>query len=122
MKETLNLDFCDITFYDSYFIIVMKEGVNITDKHNEVLANISKTYYADRSFVYISIRVNSYSVDPKIYHKIGKIDNLMGFAVVSDNYRIKENIKIEQLFFNKPIKLFETKDEAIEWANSIIKN
>jgi len=39
----------------------------------------------NEAFVYITHRVNSYSVDPTIYISVSKIENLVGFAVVFIN-------------------------------------
>lgn len=107
--------------YDNYLVVVMKEGVNITPKHNNVLVEVTKNHFSDKPFVYITHRINSYSVDPKIYLETSKIKNLKGFAVVSSNYKAKVNAQIEQMFFNKPFEIFTKLDEAIRWANELIK-
>lgn len=121
MKETLTFDFCDMTIYDNYIVVVMKEGVNITPKHNDVLVQVTESYFSDKFFVYITHRVNSYSVDPKIYYETVKIENLKGFAVVSNNYQAKINAQIEQMFFTKPFEIFSNLDEAFNWADEIMK-
>lgn len=119
MTETLSFDFCDISIFDNYLIVVMKEGVNITPDYNAILENITKKYFSKTSFVYITNRVNSYSVDPKIYYETAKIENLKGFAVVASNYQAKINAEIEKMFFNKPFKLFDSVENAIHWAKEI---
>ncbi|EDP70608.1 hypothetical protein FBALC1_07613 [Flavobacteriales bacterium ALC-1] len=121
MKETLTFDFCDMTIHENYVVVVIKEGVNITPKHNNVLVEVTNTYFLDKPFVYITHRVNSYSVDPKIYFETAKIKNLKGFAVVSSNYQAKINAQIEQRFFDKPFKIFTKIDDAFAWADSLIK-
>lgn len=121
MKETLNFDFCTMSIYDNYLVVVMKEGVNITPNHNNVLVEVTKAHFLDKPFVYITHRINSYSVDPKIYFETSKIENLKGFAVVSNNYKAKKNAQIEQMFFNKPFEIFTALEDAFDWANSLIK-
>lgn len=121
MKETLTFDFCDMTIYDKYLVVVMKEGVHIVPEHNEVLIEVANTYYSEKPFIYITHRVNSYSVDPKIYHETAKIENLKGFAVVSSNYQAKVNAQIEQMFFTKPFEIFADLNEALDWAEKLIK-
>lgn len=121
MEDELKFDFCTIHIYDNYMVVVMNEGVNITPSHNETLLNIVDTYYSKKKFVYITHRLNSYSVDPAIYFETSKIANLAGFVVVSKDYKAKSNAEIEKLFLNKPFEVFNTLDEAFSWANSILK-
>ncbi|WP_296384167.1 hypothetical protein [Winogradskyella sp.] len=120
MKEILNFDFCDMTVYDNYVVVVIKEGVNVTPHYNDVLIEVTNTYYSNKPFVYITHRINSYSVDPKIYFETSKIENLKGFAVVSKEYKAKVNAEIEKMFFNKPFEIFGVLDDAIAWAKTII--
>ena len=119
MKETLTLDFCDITIYSNCIVVVMKEGVSIVPSHNTVLVDIVNTYFGNSPFVYISHRLYSYSVDPKIYYETVKIQNLKGFAVVSNNFMAKTNAEIEQQFFSKPFKVFNDLESAFTWANEL---
>ena len=122
MTDSLHLYFCDITIFKNYFIVVMKEGTDITVGHSDVLFDISKTYFGGKQFVYISNRINSYSVNPNVYKKINEIENLAGFAVVSYGFKTSGNVKIEQLYFDKPIEVFDNIDDAKEWAKSVVKN
>lgn len=120
MKDTLTFDFCKITIYEHYVVVVINEGVNLTSKHNKVLSDITETYFANQPFVYITHRINSYSVDPQIYYDTVQIINLKGMAVVSNNYQAKINAKIEKMFFNKPFEIFNDLEDAIEWAETLI--
>ncbi|WP_296316709.1 hypothetical protein [Winogradskyella sp. UBA3174] len=121
MKESLQFDFCDMTIYDNYLVVVIKEGVNITPNHNNVLLEVADKYFSEKPFVYITHRINSYSVDPKIYYETSQIETLKGFAVVSSNYKAKINAQIEKMFFNKPFEIFTDLDNAISWADTILK-
>jgi hypothetical protein len=55
-------------------------------------------------------------VDPQIYYQTEKIKNLIGFAVVSQNYQAKLNAQIEKMFFKKPFKIFTELEDAVTWA------
>ncbi|MCK8482067.1 hypothetical protein [Psychroserpens algicola] len=121
MTDKLTLNFCVIHIYDSYMVVTVNTGVNITSEHNEILKNVANTYFKNNPFVYITHRINSYSVDPAVYNETSKINNLVGFCVVSKNYMAKSAAQIEKLFLNKPFEIFDTLDEAIEWARSVIK-
>jgi len=122
MKEKLVFNFCDMTIYNHYVVTVMKEGVNITPEYNSILVGVAETYFLDKPFIYITHRLNSYSVDPKIYYETSKIENLKGFAVVSNNYKSKINAQIEQRFYQKPFEIFTELNKAFEWADELIKN
>ena len=120
MKKTLTLDFCKMTIHDNYMVVVMNEGINITPNHNNVLLEITENYFLGKPFVYITNRINSYSVDPKIYFETAKIENLVGFAVVSNDYKAKTNAEVEKLFFTKPFKIFSKLSEAAAWADNFV--
>lgn len=121
MTDKLIFDFCEIHIYDHYMIVTINTGVNLSVEHNATLTNIADTYYKNKSFVYITHRINSYSVDPAIYKETSKINNLAGFCVVSKNYLAKSTAQIEKLFLNKPFEIFDTVEEAIEWSKSVMK-
>ena len=90
-------------------------------KHNKVLVDIAESHFKAKPFVYITHRINSYSVDPKIYYETSKISNLAGFAVVSDKYKAKSNAMVEKMFFSKPFEIFGDLAEAKRWAKTILK-
>jgi hypothetical protein len=50
-----------------------------------------------------------------------KIENLKGFAVVSENYKAKVNAQIEKMFYNKPFEIFTKLDDAFNWADNFLK-
>ena len=122
MEDELKFDFCNMNIYDNYMVVVMNEGVTINPSHNKILLNIVDTYFNNKNFVYITHRINSYSVDPAIYFETSKIKNLVGFAVVSKDYKAKSNAEIEKLFFNKPFEVFNTLEEAVAWVDLVIHN
>lgn len=120
MVDELKFDFCTMYIYNNYMVVVINEGINITPAHNQTLLNIVDTYYNNKKFVYITHRLHSYSVNPAIYIETSKIENLIGFAVVSKDYKTKSNAEIEKLFFDKPFEVFNTLENAISWATSIL--
>lgn len=120
MEDLLKFDFCTMHIYSTYMVVIMNEGVTIKPGHNQILLNVVDTYYKNKSFIYITHRINSYAVDPAIYLETSKIKNLAGFAVVSKDYKAKSNAEIEKLFLNKPFEIFNTLEDAISWAKSLI--
>lgn len=120
MAKVVKFDFCEMTLFEKHLVVVMNEGINLTPDHNQILVEISESHFNGRPFVYITNRVNSYSVDPKIYFETAKIENLKGFAVVSKNYKAKSNAEIEKMFFNKPFEIFSNIEDAVNWVDGII--
>ncbi|SDB33001.1 hypothetical protein SAMN03097699_0739 [Flavobacteriaceae bacterium MAR_2010_188] len=121
MTDVLHFDFCKVHIYDKYIVVIMNQGINLDTIHNNVLLNIVDTYFKNKSFVYITHRLNSYSVDPAIYKETSKIDTLAGFAVVTKDYKAKGTAEIERMFFNKPFEIFDELQEAVDWADKILK-
>ena len=121
LKESITFDFCKMSIYDNYLVVVVNEGVNITPEHNNVLLEITEKHFYNKPFVYLTHRIHSYSVDPKIYFETSKIENLKGFAVISSNYKAKVNAQIEQMFLNKPFKIFTELENAVAWVDEILQ-
>ena len=121
MEKILNFRFGQMTIYNNYVVTVMKEGITVTPDYNQDLVNVTNNYFKNKAFVYITHRINSYSVDPKIYFETSKIENLKGFAVVSKDFKARVNAEIEKLFFNKPYETFSSLEEAFIWADQLVK-
>ena len=121
MTDKITLDFCEVHIYENYMIVTVNTGTNMTVYHNNILKDLADNYFRNKPFVYITHRVNSYSVDPSVYKETSKINNLVGFCVVSKNFMAKRTAEIEKLFLNRPFEIFDTLTEAITWAESLIK-
>ncbi|PHS63946.1 MAG: hypothetical protein COB12_08790 [Flavobacterium sp.] len=122
MKTLLKYDFCEIEIYNDFIITVMNEGILLTPDKNEVLLEIAVDYFKNKKFGYITNRIHSYSVDPRIYTETSKIKNLVSFAVVSDNKIALSNTQIEKLFYKKPFKQFIDLQDAIIWVKKYVNN
>ncbi len=122
MLDFLKYDFCEIDIHQNYIVVRMNEGISLTPDKNDVLVSVSETYFKNKTFGYVTHRINSYAVDPRIYLETSKIENLAAFAVVSNNHLALSNTQIEKLFFKKPFKQFYILEEAIFWINKIIEN
>ncbi|TYB73188.1 hypothetical protein [Bizionia myxarmorum] len=111
--------FGELTCYSHYAIAVMDRGITVTKELNKQLRDFAAEHYNGEKFVYITHRVNSYCVDPNIYYKTSKIENLMGFAIVfGETVRI-DNSDFESAFISIPFKAFNSMDEAIAWADDL---
>lgn len=119
-KEVLS--FCKITLYQDYVYVIMNEGVTVKPEHNEILVKLALQYYKNEKFVYITHRINSYSVNPTIYIETAKISNLAGFIVIKPKAEFIKTEDIESLFFNKPFIKCTTIEKAIEYKNILLQD
>jgi len=120
MLKSLKYPFCTIDIYSNYVISRINEGFHLTPDKNRVLEEIANDYFKDKPFVYITHRINSYSVDPSIYLQTSKVKNLAGMAVVAEAPLSKGNAEVEKLFLKKPFEIFTDLNDAIEWVKSLI--
>jgi len=122
MITLLKYDFCEIEIYKDHIVVIINEGISLTPEKNDVLLGIASKYFKNKNFGYITYRINSYSVDPRIYTETSKIENLVSFAVVSENKIALSNTQIEKLFYKKPFKQFSVLEEAIVWVKEVVEN
>ena len=113
------LDFCIFKFYDNYVISTINEDVNLTVEKSNLMVKIAIDYFGKKPFVYITNRINNYTVDPEVYKKISKLDCLAGFVVVSNSKGSIKNALFEKIFLDKPFQIFNNLDDAVLWAEDI---
>ncbi len=121
MIASYDLSFCKAEIHKDYILTIMKEGITVMPKYNDLLLLGKDMFYKNKPFVYISHRIHSYSVDPAIHIEMAKIPNLVGVAVISDDPKQEMQIQIEQSFFKKEIKLFCSIKHALAWKDKIIQ-
>lgn len=118
---TYNLSFCDIEIYEDFVINTMKEGITAVPNYHSLLKIAVNQFFANKPFVYISNRINSYAIDPEILTKMCGIENLVGFGVVSDAPQQKMQVQLEEMFFKKEIHLFSKMNDALIWKSKVIE-
>lgn len=120
MIHYYNMHDGEVFVFDEFLICQIEEGVNITPEHTEVLNQIIKKHFQGKNLVYISNRVNSYSVDPITYKETEIIPNLIAIAIVPDNETMKKNAQYERYFYGKSFEIYDNLSKAIEWSHEII--
>lgn len=118
--KSYDLDCSRVFVFEHYLINQIKDDVHVNLEHVEVLRNLINENYGSRKMVYISNRVNTYSVDPLVYPEVARIKNLIGMAIVTTTTRKKKNAMFEKIFFQKDFQVFETFEESIIWAAGIL--
>ncbi|MDE3741200.1 STAS/SEC14 domain-containing protein [Maribacter polysaccharolyticus] len=116
-----NLDIGVIQVYDNYMVAKFEAGASLTLERVYQIIGISEIHFKGKPFGYISLRKNSYAIDPMIYTYLRKMDNMKAFAIVSVKEIDMHNFKIEKLFYRKPMKFFIEYDNALVWVKKRIK-
>ncbi|WP_346882136.1 hypothetical protein [uncultured Algibacter sp.] len=118
IKE-LNYSFADIYIFKGYVISEIKEGIVFNwDNHAKtVIDDVTKFLNTDGGdLIYISNRINSYSVMAQDWIKFFKNSyKLKGYYVVSDRQTSIMGYMVENLFFKNKMKKFSSIYEAINW-------
>ena len=115
------LDIGNVQVYDNYMVSTFDEGATVTLERAYQIIGISEIHFWDKDFGYISLRKNSYAVDPTIYNYIRGLDNLKAFAIVSKKEIDMHNFKIEKLFYKKNMEFFIEFENALAWVKKRIK-
>ena len=117
-----NLEIGVIQVYDNYMVAKFEEGATLTLERAYQIIGISEIHFRDKPFGYISLRKNSYAIDPTIYTQLRELENMKGFAIVSVKEIDMHNFKIEKLFYKKPMKFFIEFDNALSWIRKRVKS
>lgn len=103
-------------FCEKFYIAEIHEGIHL-DYHEltNLMVDLINYYGENKKLGFISNRINSYSLDPRLYQKIDeKFDIIEATALVVYSDMSYMNASIEKRFSNK-IKRCVMLDEAIEW-------
>ena len=110
-----------ISVYNAIAIVEIEEGVAVSSKNGFEIFDRLLSIIGGKPWVYISNRVNSYSLDPNDYTHLNQIPTLKGIGVIQYEKSIKTALELENMFVKKPYKTFNNLDPAIEWALDKIK-
>jgi len=110
-----------IQVYDDYIVSIFDEGATLTLERAYQIIGISEIHFKDRPFGYISLRRNSFAIDPKVYTYLRELENLKAFAIASVKEIDMHNFNIEKMFYKKPMKFFIKYENALTWVKRRIK-
>lgn len=119
MYKKIKLPFCSLEIYDHSIVGTINEGVNLCVDKSAQIIELAINHFQSTPFVYIANRKHSYSVDPIIYKYNSEIETLSGFAIVTGNIH-PNTVDIEKIFCNKPMEVFSSLEEAMDWAKQIL--
>ena len=118
ITEIMELEFGQVRIFQNILIAELNEGVLFNADNNSELLKIGTEVFKNRPYGYISLRKNSYAVDPLVYREAALAENLKAIAVVSENELIKLNAhNVERQFYKDSgsFEVFDNLDEAINW-------
>jgi hypothetical protein len=98
-------------------ITTINNGEIMTVKNSRILNDLAYNHFNEKSFIYISNRLNSYSVDPNIYSVTSKY--IKGYAIVSNSELAIANAKYEGNFTKIPFRIFTSIEKAVSWAEEM---
>ncbi len=116
------LEIGKVQVYENYMVAIFDEGATLTLERAYQIIGISEIHFRNKNFGFISLRKNSYAVDPTIYNYLKELDNLKAFAIVSVKEIDMHNFKIEKLFYKKSMKFFIEYDNALKWIKTRLKS
>jgi hypothetical protein len=97
-------------------VVVMDYGILVDEPQLEYFDALVDTHFRNTDFGYMTIRVNSYSVNPHVYKTIGKWKNLKCFAIVDIEAKAEKTFPVESAFFKGPMHLFQDVKKAYKWV------
>ncbi|PIB29424.1 hypothetical protein BFP77_06265 [Maribacter sp. 4U21] len=116
------LEIGKVQVFDNYMVSIFDEGATLTLERAYQIIGISEIHFRNKSFGFISLRKNSYAIDPTIYNYLKELENLKAFAIVSVKEIDMHNFKIEKLFYKKPMKFFIEYENALKWVKRRVKS
>lgn len=119
IKEAI-FDFGTVQIIDNIVIAEINEGVIFDENENIQLLEFCEEILGDRPYGYISLRTNSYTVNPTVYLQASKVKNIEAIAIVSTSSPNMSNASVEKIFFSNPFESFNTLDQAKNWMHNII--
>lgn len=117
------LDIGTVYFYENLVISEIKEGVFVNFDKLSGIFELGKMYYGNKTpFVYLSHRINSYSLDPMGHLRcVALFPNLKGYGAIiynDINFKVAE---LEQKFIvDKTAQIFDNVDDALRWAENLV--
>jgi hypothetical protein len=114
--KVLNFRFGEFEFHDHIIVGTVFQDVHVSLEMNEQLLFEAIKHYGHHGAVgYLSIRKFEYSIDPLVYHRNKRINNLKCIAVVEPSWK-RSSTAIESSFF-KPgmMQSFSNREIALAW-------
>jgi len=116
--EEIALPFGNFYFFEKFVVSELNEGVHFDWKRVKILSEIMLNHYGEvHNLIYLSNRVNSYSIEPQSWLKFdNKYHLFIASGIIAYDNRGGLSVVLERLFSKEKIKRFRRLKDAIEWA------
>jgi hypothetical protein len=118
----INYSFGNFYLFDTFVVGEVHEDVNVSWKeHGKQLAEEITNLYDNngKDLVYISNRVNDYSVIPMDWKKFFSLSyNLKAYGIISYTKTGFFNAMLERMFVNTKLRWFNSLEDAIDWVGT----
>lgn len=119
----INYSFGDFYLFDTFIVGEIHEDVHISwNEHGKMIAEELSNLYDNngKDLVYISNRVNDYSLVPTDWKKFFKLSyNLKAYGIISYTKTGYFNAMLERMFVNTKLRWFNSLEDAITWVDRI---
>ena len=124
LTKTITNKIATVYVYNKRIAVVgVNEGATLSYASAASLLFKGLLTFKNRPWVYISNRVNSYSVVPTDYEHLHKINTLKALSIVVPEGTDPSTTAIEQIFCRKPFQLFTNGlEEALVWAEKMLND
>jgi len=121
--EEIKLPFGHFYFFESIVVAELNEGIHFDWKRVKIVLELIVSYYGKgNKLVYISNRVNSYSIEPQLWGKYEKKYSLfISTGIVAYNKSGGLSVVLERVFAKESINRFRSLKEVMDWAIKLTK-
>lgn len=120
LTQVVETDIGMLYFYKNILVLEGKEGVTLSYKTAFSVLLKSLQLLGPRPWVFISNRVNSYSISPTDFSYLNRVPTLKAIAIVNYTDSAKQNAELETQFCKKPNKNFDKIEDAYNWAKTFL--
>tara|TARA_R100000935_G_scaffold1439_1_gene4529 strand:- start:84534 stop:84947 length:414 start_codon:yes stop_codon:yes gene_type:complete len=120
LRDFFSNEAANVYLYDNFAVVEVTEGTTLSFKNGFTLLLKGLSIIGSKPWIYVSNRINSYSVKPTDYKYLNKVPTLKGLAIVSTSTSEINNAHLEKAFFTKPFNIVNSLDEAYDWGKGIL--
>ena len=119
MKEE-KTHFGTVEYHENIAVGIVDAGVDFGKECVDTLIEGLNRHFQDKPFVYISYRINDYSISPGEAKRLEKETNIAGAAFVLVRRFSFDSFQTEKFFYKIPNYACATIKEAMDWAKEIL--
>lgn len=119
MKEE-KTHFGTVEYHENIAVGIVNAGVDFGKECVDTLIEGLNRNFQDKPFIYISNRVNDYSLNPAETRRLELETNMIGAAFVLVRRFSFDSFQTEKVFYRIPTHACTSKEDAMNWAHKIL--